>query len=177
MINLCAKKYIQTKKPSQVRRKSNYIIRISAWLKCRGFNLQNCLRRQYQMRIFSWESTYITLFFVFCQKTIQYNPTKDLFRRIIQIFSTAQRNFELLRQSWAKDLMTMMMMMMTRQSWEEEVTTDDDDDDETILGERSHRWCCHDPHVASPLQHRSSMFESLTMRIIIKIEMEDIFFV
>jgi len=55
--------------------------------------------------------------------------------------------------------MTMMMMVMTRQSWEEEVTTDDDDD-ETILGERSHRRCCHDPHVASPLQHRSSMFES-----------------
>jgi len=54
------------------------------------------------------------------------------------------------------------MMMMMRQSWEEEVTTDDydDDDDEAILGGRSHRRCCHDPHVASPLQHRSSMFES-----------------
>ena len=66
----------------------------------------------------------------------------------------------------------MMMMVMTRQSWEEEVTTDDDDDDddETILGGRSHRRCCHDPHVASPLQHRSSIFESLTMRIIIKEE-------
>ena len=60
--------------------------------------------------------------------------------------------------------------MMTKQSWKEVVTTDedDDDDDETILGGRSHRRCCHDPHVASPLQHRSSMFESLTMRIIIK---------
>merc|ERR1719278_647263 len=53
---------------------------------------------------------------------------------------------------------------MMRQSWEKEVIADvdddDDDDDETILGERSHRRCCHDPHVASPLQHRSSMFES-----------------
>ena len=72
--------------------------------------------------------------------------------------------------------MTMMMMVMTRQSWEEEVTTDDDDADETISGEISHRRCCHDPHVASPLQHRSSMFESLTMRIIIKEEDEDLLF-
>jgi len=90
-----------------------HVVTIFRANKCQNLSDESILLREH-----------IYHFVFFAKKTIQYNPTKDLFRWIIQIFSTAQRNFELLRQSWAKDF-----------------TADDDDDDgddETILEGRSH---------------------------------------